>query len=120
MGHVGSRRKTLLSTVSGALRSVYSEVGAITQHIGATIVPIEAIRAMSGTMGKSSLVSVPGLLFIDTPRATMRSTLPGPGGALANMAILVVDINQWPITATDDASPPDPAQLQDAVCYSRN
>ncbi|MHB8052366.1 MAG: translation initiation factor IF-2, partial [Methanoregula sp.] len=70
-----------------------SEVGAITQHIGATIVPIEAIQSMSGTMGKMP-ISIPGLLFIDTPGHHAFTTLRARGGALADMAILVVDITQ--------------------------
>ena len=67
--------------------------GAITQHIGATIVPIEAIRAMSGTMEKTP-INIPGLLFIDTPGHHAFTTLRARGGALADMAILVVDISQ--------------------------
>jgi len=69
------------------------EDGAITQHIGATIVPIDAIRKMSGTMEKVPL-NVPGLLFIDTPGHHAFTTLRARGGALADMAVLVVDINQ--------------------------
>jgi translation initiation factor 5B len=72
---------------------VSTEDGAITQHIGATVVPIEAIRRMSGSMEKLPL-NVPGLLFIDTPGHHAFTTLRARGGALADMAILVVDISQ--------------------------
>ncbi|HEX3000841.1 MAG TPA: translation initiation factor IF-2, partial [Methanoregula sp.] len=61
--------------------------------IGATIVPIDAIRTMSGSMGKVP-INIPGLLFIDTPGHHAFTTLRARGGALADMAILVVDINQ--------------------------
>jgi len=92
MGHVDHGKTSLLDRIRGS-SVVSSEVGAITQHIGATIVPIEAIRIMSGTVGKSS-INIPGLLFIDTPGHHAFTTLRARGGALADMAILVVDINQ--------------------------
>jgi len=92
MGHVDHGKTSLLDRIRGS-SVVSSEVGAITQHIGATIVPIDAIRSMSGTMGKMP-IKIPGLLFIDTPGHHAFTTLRARGGALADMAILVVDINQ--------------------------
>ncbi|RPI38705.1 MAG: translation initiation factor IF-2, partial [Methanoregulaceae archaeon] len=92
MGHVDHGKTSLLDRIRGS-SVVSTEVGAITQHIGATIVPIEAIRSMSGTMGKMP-INIPGLLFIDTPGHHAFTTLRARGGALADMAILVVDINQ--------------------------
>ena len=90
--HVDHGKTSLLDRIRGS-SVVSSEVGAITQHIGATIVPIEAIQSMSGTMGKMP-ISIPGLLFIDTPGHHAFTTLRARGGALADMAILVVDITQ--------------------------
>jgi translation initiation factor 5B len=92
MGHVDHGKTSLLDRIRGS-SVVSSEVGAITQHIGATIVPIDAIRSMSGAMGKMP-INIPGLLFIDTPGHHAFTTLRARGGALADMAILVVDINQ--------------------------
>ena len=92
MGHVDHGKTSLLDRIRGS-SVVSSEVGAITQHIGATIVPIEAIRSMSGTMEKVP-INIPGLLFIDTPGHHAFTTLRARGGALADMAILVVDISQ--------------------------
>jgi translation initiation factor 5B len=92
MGHVDHGKTSLLDRIRGS-SVVSSEVGAITQHIGATIVPIDAIRSMSGTMGKAP-INIPGLLFIDTPGHHAFTTLRARGGALADMAILVVDISQ--------------------------
>jgi translation initiation factor 5B len=92
MGHVDHGKTSLLDRIRGS-SVVSSEVGAITQHIGATIVPIDAIRSMSGTMGKMP-INIPGLLFIDTPGHHAFTTLRARGGALADMAILVVDISQ--------------------------
>jgi len=92
MGHVDHGKTSLLDRIRGS-SVVSSEAGAITQHIGATIVPIDAIRAMSGTMEKIP-INIPGLLFIDTPGHHAFTTLRARGGALADMAILVVDISQ--------------------------
>jgi translation initiation factor 5B len=92
MGHVDHGKTSLLDRIRGS-SVVSSEVGAITQHIGATIVPIDAIRALSGKMEKVP-INIPGLLFIDTPGHHAFTTLRARGGALADMAILVVDINQ--------------------------
>jgi translation initiation factor 5B len=92
MGHVDHGKTSLLDRIRGS-SVVSSEAGAITQHIGATIVPIDAIRTMSGTMGKAP-INIPGLLFIDTPGHHAFTTLRARGGALADMAILVVDITQ--------------------------
>jgi len=92
LGHVDHGKTSLLDRIRGS-SVVSSEDGSITQHIGATIVPIEAIKRMSGSMEKIPL-NVPGLLFIDTPGHHAFTTLRARGGALADMAILVVDISQ--------------------------
>ncbi len=92
MGHVDHGKTSLLDRIRGS-SVVASEAGAITQHIGATVVPIEAIRALSGSMEKIP-INIPGLLFIDTPGHHAFTTLRARGGALADMAILVVDISQ--------------------------
>ena len=92
LGHVDHGKTSLLDRIRGS-SVVSTESGAITQHIGATIVPIDAIRTMSGGMDKMPF-NVPGLLFIDTPGHHAFTTLRARGGALADMAILVVDINQ--------------------------
>ncbi|WP_292370467.1 translation initiation factor IF-2 [Methanoregula sp. UBA64] len=92
MGHVDHGKTSLLDRIRGS-SVVSSEAGAITQHIGATIVPIDAIRKMSGSMEKIPF-NIPGLLFIDTPGHHAFTTLRARGGALADMAILVVDISQ--------------------------
>ncbi|WAC04889.1 MAG: translation initiation factor IF-2 [Methanoregula sp.] len=92
MGHVDHGKTSLLDRIRGS-SVVSSEAGAITQHIGATVVPIDAIRTMSGTMGRAP-INIPGLLFIDTPGHHAFTTLRARGGALADMAILVVDITQ--------------------------
>ena len=92
LGHVDHGKTSLLDRIRGS-SVVDTEAGAITQHIGATLVPLDAIRKMSGTLGKLD-IQVPGLLFIDTPGHHAFTTLRARGGALAELAILVVDINE--------------------------
>ena len=92
MGHVDHGKTSLLDRIRGS-SVVSTEEGAITQHIGATLVPIDAITRMGGALSKVS-VNVPGLLFIDTPGHHAFTTLRARGGALADMAIVVVDINE--------------------------
>jgi len=92
MGHVDHGKTSLLDRIRGS-SVVSTEEGAITQHIGATLVPIDAIVRMSGALSKVN-INVPGLLFIDTPGHHAFTTLRARGGALADMAIVVVDINE--------------------------
>jgi len=92
LGHVDHGKTSLLDKIRGS-QVVDSEAGAITQHIGATLIPIESIREMSGVSAATE-INIPGLLFIDTPGHRAFTTLRARGGALAEIAILVVDINE--------------------------
>jgi len=92
LGHVDHGKTSLLDRIRGS-SVVDHEAGAITQHIGATLVPIDSILSMAGATGKA-VIEVPGLLFIDTPGHHAFTTLRARGGALAELAILVVDINE--------------------------
>jgi len=92
LGHVDHGKTTLLDTIRGS-SVVATEEGAITQHIGATLVPIEAIRQMGGKLDET-IFDVPGLLFIDTPGHHAFTTLRARGGALADLAVVVVDANE--------------------------
>ncbi len=90
LGHVDHGKTSLLDRIRGS-SVVTGEAGAITQHIGATVVPIETIVAMGGAI-KNLKITIPGLLFIDTPGHHSFTTLRARGGALADLAIVVVDI----------------------------
>jgi translation initiation factor 5B len=92
LGHVDHGKTLLLDKIRGS-QVVKTEAGGITQHIGATLVPIEVIQKMSSSLGSLG-VNVPGLLFIDTPGHHAFTTLRARGGALADMAILVVDVTE--------------------------
>jgi translation initiation factor 5B len=93
LGHVDHGKTSLLDYIRGSTVAA-REAGAITQHIGATEVPIDAIYSMCGTLLGGKTFSVPGLLFIDTPGHHAFTTLRARGGSLADIAILVVDINE--------------------------
>jgi len=73
---------------------VSREAGGITQHIGATDVPIDAIYAQCQSLIGDRKFSVPGLLFIDTPGHYSFVSLRSRGGALADLVVLVIDINE--------------------------
>ncbi len=92
LGHVDHGKTTLLDRIRGST-IVDLESGAITQHIGATEVPISAIANVCGPLFTGKFI-VPGLLFIDTPGHHAFTTLRSRGGALADIAVLVVDINE--------------------------
>ncbi len=93
LGHVDHGKTSLLDFIRGSTVAA-REAGAITQHIGATEVPIEAIYEICGDLLKEKKFTLPGLLFIDTPGHHAFTTLRTRGGSLADLAILVVDINE--------------------------
>lgn len=92
LGHVDHGKTTLLDKIRGT-SVAKKEAGAITQHIGATEVPIDAIYRICGNLIKKKF-KIPGLLFIDTPGHEAFTTLRARGGALADIAVLVIDINE--------------------------
>jgi translation initiation factor 5B len=92
MGHVDHGKTSLLDRIRGTA-VVNKEAGAITQHIGATEVPLSTIKALCGNIMSGNVV-IPGLLFIDTPGHHAFTTLRSRGGALADLAVLVVDITE--------------------------
>jgi translation initiation factor 5B len=93
LGHVDHGKTSLLDFIRGSTVAA-RESGAITQHIGATEVPIEAIYKVCGDLLKGKNFTLPGLLFIDTPGHHAFTTLRARGGSLADLAILIVDINE--------------------------
>ncbi len=92
LGHVDHGKTSLLDRIRGSAVTA-GESGAITQHIGATAVPLSVISDIAGELVDPTDFDLPGLLFIDTPGHHSFSTLRSRGGALADIAILVVDIN---------------------------
>ncbi|MGA1847790.1 MAG: translation initiation factor IF-2 [Thermoplasmatota archaeon] len=91
LGHVDHGKTTFLDRIRGT-GVVDREAGRITQHIGATEVPTEAILRVCGPMMEGKKLAIPGLLFIDTPGHESFTTLRARGGSLADLAILIVDV----------------------------
>lgn len=92
VGHVDHGKTTLLDKIRGTTIAD-KEAGAITQHIGATEVPLNVIKKVCGALFKGNFL-VQGLLFIDTPGHHAFTTLRSRGGALADLAIVIVDIKE--------------------------
>ncbi len=95
LGHVDHGKTTLLDFIRGSAIA-QKEAGGITQHIGATEIPMEVIEAISGKFIKKLQIreNMPGLFFIDTPGHEAFTTLRKRGGALADLAILIVDVKE--------------------------
>ena len=95
LGHVDHGKTTLLDFIRGSAIA-QREAGGITQHIGATEIPMEVIEALSGKFINKLQIrkNMPGLFFIDTPGHEAFTTLRKRGGALADLAILIVDIKE--------------------------
>ena len=97
LGHVDHGKTSLLDYIRNlGTRSQGSvmarEAGGITQHIGATEVPAGILNKICGPLLQGKEFLSPGLLFIDTPGHHSFTSLRTRGGALADIAILVIDV----------------------------
>lgn len=95
VGHVDHGKSSILDKIRKS-SIVKTEEGAITQAIGASIVPIENIKNSCGKLLEQTKMdfTIPGLLFIDTPGHEAFTTMRKRGGNLADIAILVIDVNE--------------------------
>ena len=104
LGHVDHGKSSILDKIRGTC-IIKGEPGAITQAIGASIIPLETIEKKCGALLESLKleITIPGLLFIDTPGHAAFTNLRKRGGALADISILVVDINEGMKPQTEEA-----------------
>ena len=93
LGHIDTGKTLLLDKIRKT--SVQArEAGGITQHIGASFFPVKTLKKICGPLLKElkKRVRIPGLLVIDTPGHEAFANLRKRGGAVADIAILVIDI----------------------------
>ncbi len=92
LGHVDHGKTSLLDSLRET-RVAAREIGSITQHIGASEIPLEVVREFcAGALKKMPLsFTIPGLLFIDTPGHDAFTNLRRRGGSIADIAVLVID-----------------------------
>jgi len=95
LGHVDHGKTSLLDKIRGTA-VVKGEPGKITQSIGSTLVPIDTIKKICGELLKKIKlkITVPGILFLDSPGHAAFTNLRKRGGNLADIAILVIDFNE--------------------------
>ncbi|MFT4343911.1 MAG: translation initiation factor IF-2 [Candidatus Woesearchaeota archaeon] len=95
LGHVDHGKSSILDAIRGS-NILATEAGGITQAIGASIIPLDTIKRKCGDLLKQMNMkfTIPGLLFIDTPGHAAFTSLRKRGGTIADIAILVVDINE--------------------------
>lgn len=104
VGHVDHGKTTLLDQIRGTTVTE-GEAGLITQAIGASIIPIETIKRVCGNLldALKTEITIPGMLAIDTPGHAAFTSLRKRGGNIADIAIVVVDINEGFKPQTEEA-----------------
>lgn len=93
-GHVDHGKTSILDKIRGTSIQE-TESGGITQKISFTMMDIDTIKERSlQTLEKFKIpLTIPGILFIDTPGHAAFTNLRKRGGSLADIAVLVIDIN---------------------------
>ena len=93
-GHVDHGKTSILDALRGT-KIADGEAGSITQKISFTKFPVEQLKKVCPLIEKSGIkLVIPGFLFIDTPGHAAFNNLRKRGGSLADIAILVIDINE--------------------------
>ena len=95
VGHIDHGKTTILDRIRGSTVA-QRESGAITQHVGASEIPLDSVKGICGNMLEKMKMefTIPGLLAIDTPGHEAFSNLRKRGGSISDIAVLVVDINE--------------------------
>jgi translation initiation factor 5B len=93
-GHVDHGKTSILDFFRGSSLQE-QEAGGITQKISFTSYPIKQAEKTCPLIEKNGIkLEIPGFLFIDTPGHAAFTNLRKRGGSLADLAILVIDINE--------------------------
>ncbi|MEK6845058.1 MAG: GTP-binding protein, partial [Nanoarchaeota archaeon] len=93
-GHVDHGKTSILDSLRNT--SVQeTEKGGITQKISFTSYPAEQLKKTCSLIESSGIkLDIPGFLLIDTPGHAAFTNLRKRGGSLADLAVLVIDINE--------------------------
>ncbi len=104
IGHVDHGKTTLLDKIRKTAVQA-KEAGGITQSIGATEIPIDVVKKICGPLLEklNIKITIPGLLFIDTPGHEAFTSIRKRGSSIADLAILVIDINEGFQAQTDES-----------------
>ncbi len=102
LGHIDHGKTSLLDYIRGTVVQ-QREAAGITQHIGASYFPTKDIKEFlkkSKQEFAEKEIQLPGILIIDTPGHAAFMNLRKRGGAVADIAILVIDVTagNMPIT----------------------
>jgi translation initiation factor 5B len=93
-GHVDHGKTSILDGLRSSCVQK-AEAGGITQKISFTSYPIKQLKKACPLIEKSNIkLEIPGFLLIDTPGHAAFSNLRKRGGSLADLAVLVIDINE--------------------------
>ena len=95
MGNVDAGKTQLLDTIRNTA-IVESEPGRITQSIGCSLISIDTVKKICGDLLEKHnlLIKIPGFVIIDTPGHAAFTNLRKRGGNLADIAVIVIDINE--------------------------
>ncbi|MCD4759536.1 translation initiation factor IF-2 [archaeon] len=93
LAHVDHGKTSILDRIKES-SIVTKEAGGITQNISAHTIELENIKKICGVLLKNAKLTIPGILFIDSPGHEAFTTLRKRGGNIADIAILVIDINE--------------------------
>lgn len=102
LGHIDHGKTSILDYIRGTVVQ-QREAAGITQHIGASYFPTEDIKTFlskSKSEFAKKMFKLPGILIVDTPGHAAFMNLRKRGGAVADIAILVIDVmsGSMPIT----------------------